>query len=161
MQLTEINLTICGVEELPDQKGKPWTHVISIRDKLFKQDSKHRLTVQSVAPEAQYHFAFFEDTTDRSHPDAPSRVDVEKILDFTRDLSSEAKILVHCQGGVSRSPAIAYAIVCQHNNPGQECEGLNYIKSIRPWIVPNKLIVEWADQLLERGGQMVLQLGYD
>jgi predicted protein tyrosine phosphatase len=157
----KIDLTICGAWELSDQMGKPWTHVISIWEKSLEQDPKRREIVRLVAPQARYHFAFFEDTTNRLGPDAPTLADVEKILDFTRKLPAEAKVLVHCQAGVSRSPAIAYAIVCQHSNPGEEGAGLDYIKSIRPLIVPNELIVALADQLLQREGQMSLQLGPD
>ena len=154
-----INLTICGIGELPDQKGKPWTHVVSIWGKQFEHSPQRCAIILLVAPKAKCHFAFFEDTTDRFHPGAPSLADIGKILDFTRDLASEARLLVHCQAGVSRSPAIAYAVECQHGKPGEESEALAYVKSVRPLIVPNELIVEWADLLLQREGQMTLQLG--
>lgn len=156
-----IHLTVCGVQELPDHMGKPWTHVVSIWEKRYEQDRRRQEIVRRVAPGARHHFAFFEDTTDRHHPEAPRRDDIARILDFTRDLPSGAEVLVHCLAGISRSPAIAYAIVCQHTPPGQECAGLDYIRSMRPIIVPNELIVEWADQLLERQGRMTVHLGYD
>ena len=156
----DIDLTICGIGELPELKGKSWTHVVSIWEKRFESDPACREIIQLVAPDAEYHFAFFDDTADQLNPGAPQREDVERLLNFTRNLTSKATVLVHCQAGVSRSPAIAYAIVCQHSNPGQESKGMGYILSIRPMIFPNELIVEWADQLLERKGQMTEQLGY-
>ena len=45
----KINLTICGVHELPDQEGKPWTHVVSIWDKVFLDDLKCREQVKAIS----------------------------------------------------------------------------------------------------------------
>ena len=154
----KINLTICGVGELPEHMGKPWTHVVSIWEKRFAQDHERHDIVRRVAPGARHHFAFFEDTTDRAHPDAPRLADIEKILEFTSTFPAGAEVLVHCLAGISRSPAIAYAIVCQHSNPGQERAGIKYIRSIRPFIMPNQLIVEWAEHILERKGRMARHL---
>ena len=101
---------------------------------------------------------FFEDTSDPSYPDAPRLQDVKRILDFTSQLPRKAKVLVHCRAGVSRSTAIAYAILCQHSKPGFELENLEHIQSLRDLVMPNRLIVEFADKVLKRNGGMLMHL---
>jgi predicted protein tyrosine phosphatase len=153
-----INLTICGVHELPGQEGKRWTHVISIWDKASLYDPACREQVKAVAPRAKLLFSFFEDTDDPAHPDAPRLRDVKRILDFTSDLPARSKVLVHCRAGVSRSTATAYAILCQHTAPGMEMENLLHIQTLRDLVMPNRLIIQHADKFLEREGAMLLHL---
>jgi predicted protein tyrosine phosphatase len=154
----KIDLTICGVRELPDQEGQPWTHVISIWDKVSLTDVACRENIKAVAPGAKLLFSFFEDTIDPSHPDAPSLRDVKRVLAFTSKLPKKAKVLVHCRAGVSRSTAIAYAILCQHNPAGSEMENLLHVQSLRDLVMPNRLIVQLADKILKRNGTMLLHL---
>ncbi len=59
--MKKIDLTICGVHELPEHEGKPWTHVISIWDKEYMDDVACREQVKDVAPGAKLLFCFFED----------------------------------------------------------------------------------------------------
>ena len=157
----KINLTICGVSELPDQKGKHWSHVVSIWDKSCLYDPACRELVKAVAPRAEHLFSFFDDTSVFDHPDAPRLMDVKRILDFTSKLPAKAQVLVHCKAGVSRSTAIVYAILCQHSEPGKEMENLLHVQSLRDLVFPNRLIIELADKVLKRKGGMLLHLPRD
>jgi predicted protein tyrosine phosphatase len=157
----KINITICGVHELPDQDGKPWTHVISIWDKVFIDDLDCRKQVKAIAPGAALLFSFFEDVDDSDYPGAPSLKDVKRILDFTSDLPAKARVLVHCRAGVSRSTATAYAILCQHTAPGSEMENLLHVETLRDLVLPNRLIIRLADKVLKRNGGMLLHLRRD
>jgi len=154
----KINLTICGVHELPEQEGKRWTHVISIWDKTSLYDAACRKQVKTIAPRAKLLFSFFEDTSDPGYPDAPRFQDVKRILDFTKKFPLKAKVLVHCRAGVSRSTATAYAILCQHTTPGLEMENLLHIETLRDLVMPNRLIIQHADKILKRNGAMLLHL---
>lgn len=154
----KINLTICGAHELQVQEGKRWTHVVSIWEKNLEDNKGCCDLVKAVAPRAELLFSYFEDMSDPSYPGAPRLQDVQRILDFTRQLPSKAKVLVHCRAGVSRSTAIGYAILCQHSKPGMELENLEHVQSLRDLVFPNRLIVELADKALERHGAMLLHL---
>jgi len=154
----KINLTICGVKELPDQEGKRWTHVVSIWDKVFLYNLACREQVKALAPRAKLLFSFFEDTDDPNHPEAPRLQDVKRILAFTNQIPARAKVLVHCRAGISRSTATAYAILCQHTAPGTEMENLLHVQSLRDLVMPNRLIIELADKVLKRKGEMLLHL---
>ena len=154
----KINLTICGVRELPEQEGKRWTHVISIWDKASLYDIACREQVKAIAPRAKLLFSFFEDVDDPTYPDAPRLQNVKRILDFTKELPQKAKVLVHCRAGVSRSTATAYAILCQHTAPGMEMANLQHIETLRDLVMPNRLIIQHADKILKREGAMLLHL---
>jgi predicted protein tyrosine phosphatase len=157
----KIDLTICGVKELPDQEGKAWTHVISIWNKDFVYDVPCRKRIEALAPESQMHFSFFDDTDNPDHPNAPRLQDMKRILTFTADLTAKAKVLVHCKAGISRSVATAYAILCQHSAPGMEMENLLHVQTLRDLVMPNKLVIELADKVLKRKGEMMLHLPRD
>jgi len=154
----KINLTICGVRELPKQEGKRWTHVVSIWDKDSLYDKECREMVKTVAPRAELLFSFFADTIVPHHPHAPRLQDVKRILAFTSQLPGKAKVLVHCWAGISRSTAIAYAILCQHSPPGKEMENLLHVQSLRDFVFPNRLIIELADKILKRKGALLWHL---
>jgi predicted protein tyrosine phosphatase len=154
----KIDLTICGVDDLPDQAGKRWTHVVSIWDKVFLYDKDCREKVKEIAPRAELLFGFFEDTDDPDHPDAPRLRDIKRILDFTSNLPAKAKLLVHCRAGISRSTATAYAILCQHSEPGTEVLNMLHVGTLRPVVVPNRLVIEMADKILKRKGGMQVRL---
>jgi predicted protein tyrosine phosphatase len=159
LQPRKINLTICGVNELTHQQGKHWTHVISIWEKDYLHDSVCRGYLKAIAPGANILFSFFKDVIDYRHPDAPRLEDLEGILAFSGQIPPGANLLVHCRAGISRSTAVAYAILCQHTARGTERENLLHVQVLRKVVVPNRLIVEYADRLLNRDGSMVLWLG--
>lgn len=64
-------------------------------------------------------------------------------------------LLIHCAAGISRSTAAAFAILCKAMGPGREREALLEIRRIRNIAYPNRLMVAYADILLERDGAML------
>ena len=85
---------------------------------------------------------------------APTSGMVRKALSFARTLKEDDTLLIHCGYGVSRSPAIAFAILCQANPDSTEAELFQHLLKIRPQARPSTLIVEFADKLLKRRGRM-------
>jgi predicted protein tyrosine phosphatase len=85
----------------------------------------------------------------------PARTHIQELLDFSRDWEGEDPLLVHCWAGVSRSMAATYAILCDRLGPGSETRAAQAIRSRAPHAYPNSLMVQYADDLLERRGQMV------
>lgn len=84
---------------------------------------------------------------------APTADHVAQALSFARAL--ESSLLVHCHAGVSRSGAMALAVLADRLGPGQEEEAMRRLMETRPCAVPNGLVVALADQLLERGGALL------
>jgi predicted protein tyrosine phosphatase len=77
------------------------------------------------------------------------------ILAFSRNLTKQDTLRLHCSYGVSRSTAPAYAILCQHYPEVAEDELLREIVHLRPIAQPNRLIVGHPDALLKRKERMV------
>lgn len=102
---------------------------------------------------------FFHDIVESAHPEAvlPGEEHVRRIVEFGADLAephAEGGLLVHCYAGVSRSTASAYILLCLHN-PGREREAARLLRANAAHAIPNRRMVELADDLLARAGQMV------
>lgn len=97
----------------------------------------------------------FHDIEDPRAPAPPRRHHVRAGLDFARRQAGR-RLLIHCHAGVSRSTALAYAIlVHRHGAAGDEPRLLERILEIRPQACPNRLVVRYADALLGCGGRMI------
>jgi predicted protein tyrosine phosphatase len=80
---------------------------------------------------------------------------MEGILGFTRDLEPRDRIIIHCAAGISRSTAAAFALFCQRADPGLERLCLEHVMSLRPCGRPNRMLVYWADKILQKDGRML------
>lgn len=67
-------------------------------------------------------------------------------------------VYCHCNAGISRSTAVAYILRCIWQGPGGEEECLEAVIDDRPEAEPNKLLVQYADELLRRKGRMLAAL---
>lgn len=89
----------------------------------------------------------------------PTEEDVQRIINFAHVIAKRpAKVLSHCQAGISRSSAAAYIIYAVALGPGRETEALERIYRQRPIAAPNGLMVMMADRLLGRDGAMLRAL---
>jgi predicted protein tyrosine phosphatase len=66
-----------------------------------------------------------------------------------------SKILVSCDYGASRSPALTYVIIADALGQGREKEALKLVLKIRPEAMPNSMVVLLGDELLERSGALM------
>lgn len=69
---------------------------------------------------------------------SPTKETVEKILAFRETIEPEDNVLVHCIGGVSRSPAAMLIILHRWYKP-EEC--IKMLEKIRPLPFPNIMIL--------------------
>lgn len=91
---------------------------------------------------------------------AVSSDDIKQAIIFYRVSRQQrnCNILISCDYGASRSPALAYVLLADQYGQGGEAEAFNEVLLIRLEAIPNKLVVELADQLLGRQGQLVAPL---
>lgn len=149
-------ITVSSVRELEGRDLTGFTHVLSIWDPMGSGRSAHERRFRSrLAKSAKVHFAYFEDI-DCPSPDRrpPTLEHVSDILAFSAGIPLEATVLIHCWAGVSRSTAVAYAILCQHAGPGSEKACVRHLRKIRPRSMPNLRIVTLAEVALGRDGTM-------
>lgn len=80
---------------------------------------------------------------------------IAPLIDFFRTWRHEdAPILVHCVAGISRSTAAALiALVVKAE--GREAEAARHLRRIAPHALPNRRMIEIADELLGSEGRLV------
>ena len=98
------------------------------------------------------------DVDDPSLRHAPAPAQVAHLLDWGRGIRAGDRVLIHCFGGISRSPAAALALVAQALGPGRDDDAMTLVRKIRPTAVPNRLIVGAADAALGRRGDLLAAL---
>ena len=149
-----LNITIASLDEVEMLAGTPFTKIISINDAHLEEEGGYERRIKVYFPKARAVFSYFDDV-DYLTEDGPQENEISLLLDFSQRFTMADKILIHCRAGVSRSTALAYAVVCQHSQPGQEAEAFAYVRQIRPQLFPNGLIVKMADRILKRKGRLL------
>ncbi|MFC1744437.1 hypothetical protein ACFL35_10625 [Candidatus Riflebacteria bacterium] len=143
---------ICGKTELPEFAQKGITHLISIQ-------SPPGTLEQPAWFKGDYLKLIFSDIVklEKENITNPYRKlareeDIECALEFGRCFfkKDSGKMLIHCAGGYSRSPAIALAIIADYLGPGEEKRAVAHMKKIRPPAAPNIHVVHITDLILER-----------
>ncbi len=84
---------------------------------------------------------------------APRAKDIARLLAFGAARDGDTPTLIHCHAGISRSPAAAFIIMCQHN-VGREEDAAQLLRRHGRHVRPNRRMVELADGLLGRGGRL-------
>jgi predicted protein tyrosine phosphatase len=146
-------VTICGIPELDAHCAAGVTHVLSILDPEWPEPP----AFAAFAPHRRLGLRFhdiIEPTPDRL---LPSRGDVERLLEFGRELDAMAAshLLVHCHAGVSRSTAAAALILAQAYPDQPAHLTLEAVARLRPRAWPNLRILEFGDALLGRNGEII------
>jgi predicted protein tyrosine phosphatase len=149
-----LNMTIASLDEVEMLAGTPFTKIISINDAHLEEDGGYERRIKAYFPKAHAVFSYFDDVDYRTE-DGPQENEIGFLLDFSQRFTMADKILIHCRAGVSRSTALAYAVVCQHSQPGQEAAAFAYVRQIRPQLFPNGLVVKMADRILKRKGRLL------
>jgi predicted protein tyrosine phosphatase len=150
-------ITICGLGAVRSySRQEKFSHVISIWGAGSTDDGPDE--VRSLVPAARVCVARFDDI-EVAGAAAVTKDMVREILDFGSGLSADDGILVHCLAGVSRSPGVAFALACQFAGPGNEAAVLQHLVAKHPWIKPNRRVVYYSDELLQREGRMNAAVG--
>ena len=84
----------------------------------------------------------------------PEGYHVRSALVFARQWD-QPSLLIHCHAGMSRSPAIALAILADWLGEGREDEAVKELMKVVPLSTPNRLVVEIADGVLGRGDRLI------
>jgi predicted protein tyrosine phosphatase len=147
---------ICGVPELETLLQRSYSHIVSIWDpEWLERGGVETQLRKRLRVETRLHLAYFHDIRiEECGRRAPAEDDLRGILAFAADLQPNAEILIHCWAGISRSTAVAYAILCQATGPGHELLCMESVFIARPQAFPNSLIIELADRILNRDGAM-------
>ena len=156
-QNVSFRMTICGLPELAEHCDAGVTHVLSILDPDWPDPSDFA----EFPPHRRLALRFHDIIEPIPGRLPPSRADVERLLGFGRELSDAAAchLLVHCHAGVSRSTAATALILAQHHPEWPARDVFDAISRVRPRAWPNLRILEFGDELLGRGGEIVAAAG--
>jgi predicted protein tyrosine phosphatase len=94
--------------------------------------------------ESHLHLKFDDVHNPLKHYVHPTEWHFQRILDFTKNLTSSDKVLVHCIAGISRSTSAAIAILIQHGMSYEDA--YNHISAQRRHLAPNRLVVSYTDE---------------
>jgi predicted protein tyrosine phosphatase len=150
-----IALRICGLNDLDDMASFRPDYVISI--------VSWTALPAEIRPgwiDAARHIAFqFDDIDSPRFAGAPTRDDIRQIVEVGQQLAAPGaatRMVIHCAAGVSRSPATGYIFHCIHLGAGREQEAMEATaaSAVSPVVLPNTLMINYADDHLKRNGEM-------
>jgi len=135
-------MAVCSFEDAIRLTGldRGYWNVVSIHG---PRERKARL------PHARtVHYACFDDTEveDSSMDRCPRAEDIAAAFRFIDRLSPGpplAPLMIHCEMGLSRSPALALAWVCRQLPPTDKrpARAIDIVLALRPQAVPNRLVL--------------------
>lgn len=101
---------------------------------------------EEVEHQGSHHLVLVFDDIARPNPAYihPTEAHLDHVFEFTKELTDDDRVLVHCLAGISRSTAVAIAIMMQHGM--DYYDAYNHIEMIRPILEPNKLIISYIDR---------------
>ncbi len=149
-------LTICGLDELDSHSARGVTHVLSILDPDWPEPA----AFSTFDPHCRATFRFHDAIEPAPGVVLPEKSDVEAILDFGRDAGDDlSHLLIHCHMGVSRSAAAMLMILAQALPRETEDSIADKLLEIRPQSWPNFRMIGFADEILDRDGQLAAAVG--
>jgi predicted protein tyrosine phosphatase len=85
----------------------------------------------------------------------PTERDIQRLIRFAQSIErGKGGILVHCQGGISRSTAAGAIILSVLLGPGREADALREVYRLRPQALPHGRMLQLADAALGRKGAL-------
>ena len=146
---------VCGVEERFAFQSRQLTHLITITNPGCACSTPAWFKGEQL--QFQFGDVVSEQDALNYRTTAVSSHQIQQAIVYCRvaRLLGDTRLLVTCDYGASRSPALAYVLQADHFGPGREAEALREIIAIRPEAVPNLLVVRLGDQLLARQGAML------
>lgn len=144
-----MKISITSVDKVPAYvQFKSVTHIVSL---LWKEE-KDELRLPSSFPRENWLSVEMNDVASRHHSGAPTRGQVNYVLEWIKQLPEDAHVLIHCFAGISRSTAIALSAKVMQGMPIDEA--VAWLKDHRPVACPNPIITKYADEILEAKGEL-------
>ncbi len=142
------SIQICSLGAAREIDHSTYDGVITIEDSLI--DEPLRID-ESDCP--QLVLCFDDIASPKDEWILPKERHVHSALQFADELGG-GSLLIHCHAGISRSSAIALAIIANGLGPGKEKQALMELEKINPNCAPNALVVWFTDEILELEGNL-------
>lgn len=122
------NLSVCGIDELPQYAAGNVSNVLSITDPSLTTLDLTTLFPNSRVLSLRFHDVIDADASRR----LPTVTHLREILSFGRRAERETHILVHCHLGVSRSTAAMLTLLAQRHPDEPANRLFDMLRVIRP-----------------------------
>jgi len=127
-------ITVCGRAELASTMAAfDATHLLLVID----PDEDENAAVRLADGRPTYIMPIWDDLVSADDPDVPTREDLSALIAWADALPSNARILISCPLGLSRSPAVAYGLLRRHRTA---TEARDAVAAIRPQASPSPAI---------------------
>ncbi len=142
-EIIMFDLKVVGLDEAIVLVQQNWpTRIVSLTDDDALQHGPKHLHIQVddanfVTPHWRY----------------PTREHLLQVLDYTKDLTAEDRLLVHCLAGISRSTAVAIAVLIDHGMSYQDA--FERVNALRHILIPNKLFIQYTDEHFNLDGKLI------
>ena len=146
--MTSFSIHICSLEAVREADVSIFDGVITIEDSRI--ENPFRLVFEHSK---QLVLCFDDISVPLDGFIEPQVKHILQALSFA-DRIGEGSILIHCHAGISRSSAIALAIIAKKIGKGKERESIKILEQINPHARPNKSIVWLTDEILERNRKL-------
>ena len=143
---------VCSLDQVREIDVSTYDGIITIEDTTIREPFR----VQTDEPK-QLILRFDDINQPMDDYVIPQMSHIKRALEFA-DKIEDGSLLIHCRAGISRSSAIALAVIAKRLGSGKEEEAVNTLEHINPNCRPNKSIVELTDELLERNGKLYRQV---
>jgi len=111
------------------------------------------LRIPATAKTRQHVVQFDDTDLDQGRGRAATVDEVREMLLLAREYRN-AKLMVHCLQGQSRSAAVALGVVSDRIGRGREDEAVEILMRMRPTAVCNTIVLDLVDGLLGRDGAL-------
>ena len=146
--MTPFSIHICSLEAVREADVSIFDGVITIEDSRI--ENPFRLVFEHAK---QLVLCFDDISVPLDEYIEPQEKHILQALSFA-DRIGEGSILIHCHAGISRSSAIALAVIAKRIGKGKEPESIKILEQINPHARPNKSIVWLTDEILERNRKL-------
>lgn len=149
--MTLVPIHICSLEAVREIDVSVYDGIITIEDTHIEEPFR----VDSDGPE-QLILSFDDISVPMEGYLEPEKKHIHAALRFGYKIAKQTggSILIHCHAGISRSSALALAIIAQRLGEGKEEEAVHQLEMINPNCRPNKSLVWMTDEILGRNSRL-------
>ena len=142
---------VCSLDALESTLTKTGaTHLISLLNDEIMID-----TPAPITPDHHLKLTMSDISEPISGRITPERKHIEKLISFVNTWDKTTPLLIHCLAGISRSTAAAFITLCTLNPNQSEDHIAGILRQQSSTAHPNRLLIEHADNLLDRSGKMI------
>lgn len=105
----------------------------------------------TIPNKPNYHNIYMLDITMQTDY-SPREKHIEEIVNWSKRIKSNEKVIIHCMAGISRSSASAVAVLINHGMPVEQI--YPHIMTIRSIANPNWLMIQMIDDYFNLCGML-------